>query len=263
MTLHIIKIGGNIIDHEDALKQFIRDIAGLHEPFILVHGGGKLASALSNRLGIETKMTAGRRITDQETLEVVTMVYAGLINKKIVVQLQALGCNAIGLCGADANIIRAKKRQHPDIDFGFVGDPEPEGLNAEILNQFIKAGLRPVIAPITHDQQGQLLNTNADTIASFMATGMADLYDVHLHYCFEKTGVLSDVRQEDSVIPEINTSTYIRLKEEGIISEGMIPKLDNAFAAIRAGVKQVSILHALHFISFISKNGQQGTRIVA
>jgi acetylglutamate kinase len=261
MNLHIIKIGGNIIDNAPALLAFTADLSGLKEPFILVHGGGKIATGISRRLGIETRMAAGRRITDQDTLDVVVMVYAGLINKQIVAQLQSNGCNAIGLCGADAGIIRANKRRHPEIDFGFVGDPV--AVDAGRLQMFIQSGLTPVIAPVTHDSEGQLLNTNADTIASSVAIAMAQIYDVHLHYCFEKAGVMRDLESEDSLIPKITAHDYEELRREGVIADGMIPKLDNAFAAIRAGVKEVSILHARSLTSFISKNETAGTRIIA
>ena len=263
MKLHVIKIGGNVIDHKENLNHFTEELAGIKEPFVLIHGGGKLASGMSARLGIEPKLHEGRRITDAETLDVVTMVYAGLVNKRIVARLQFLGCNAIGLCGADANLMPARKREHPQIDFGFVGDPNPEMLNRDLLNLFLRSGLYPVIAPLTHDTQGNLLNTNADTIASCIAMSMAKEHEVYLHFCFEKAGVLRDVNQDDSIIPEITPGEYALLKKDGIISDGMIPKLDNAFAAINAGVKQVSILHALQIRSFIVENGHNGTRIYA
>ncbi|MBX7202034.1 MAG: acetylglutamate kinase [Bacteroidia bacterium] len=261
MTLHIIKIGGNIIDQSDALTAFLKQIAQLNQPFILVHGGGKIATSISTRLGITTQMSGGRRITNQDTLQVVTMVYAGLINKQIVAQLQGFNCNAIGLCGADANLIHSQKRIHPEIDFGFVGDPQK--VNTKVIQQLITAGLNPVIAPVTHDHQGQLLNTNADTIASFIAIAMVQFFKVRLHFCFEKAGVLLDVNNNESLITHINKHDYENLKNEGKIVDGMLPKLDNAFAAINAGVEEVSILHALQLVSFISNNENTGTRIVA
>lgn len=262
MNLHVIKIGGNIIDNDTTLREFTADITGLKEPFILVHGGGKLATTLSSTLGIETQMSNGRRITDAETLKVVVMVYAGLINKNIVAQLQARGCNAIGLTGADGNIIPAKKRQHPEIDFGFVGDILPGEINTQLLKQFIDAGLIPVVAPLTHDDKGQLLNTNADTIAASLAVALAPEYEVQLHYCFEKNGVLRDKNDDNSVIPEITAAYYNQLKNEGIISDGMIPKLDNAFAAIGQGVREVSILHARNIRAVIQQETHAGTRLI-
>lgn len=238
-SLYVIKIGGNIIDDEVKLSSFLKEFAFVKSNKILVHGGGKLATKLADTLGIKQQLIDGRRITDSETLKVVTMVYAGYINKNIVAQLQSNGCNAIGLSGADANIIRAHKRVHPTIDYGFVGDVDM--LNAERLTQFLNSGLTPIIAPITSDENGQLLNTNADTIAQETAKAMSKYYDVQLIYSFEKSGVLLDANDDTTVIPSINRTYYATLKEEKKIFAGMIPKIDNAFAALNNGVKKVII----------------------
>ena len=205
----------------------------------LVHGGGRLATTLSEKLGIETKMVDGRRITDEATLEVVTMVYAGLVNKNIVAGLQARGCNSIGLTGADLNVIKAKKRPVKDIDYGFVGDIL--GVNTSELRLLLNEEVVPVMAPITHDTYGQLLNTNADTIAADLAIELSNYYTVNLFYCFEKKGVLSNPNDEDSVISELSYDRFKKLKAEGVIKEGMIPKLDNGFTAMRNGVNQILI----------------------
>jgi acetylglutamate kinase len=242
--LKIIKIGGNVIDHEEKLQAFLADFAGLPGLKVLVHGGGKVASDLSRTLGIEPQMVEGRRITDEATLRVVTMVYAGLINKNIVARLQAHGTNALGLTGADANIIPATKRQVGSIDYGFAGDINPDQLTGDTLARFLEQGLTPVVAPITHDQQGHLLNTNADTIASSLAVALSGHFSVQLVYCFEKAGVLLNVNDDASLIPHLTHPEYQRLKEEGVIAAGMIPKLDNAYAAIEAGVTAVRICHA-------------------
>jgi acetylglutamate kinase len=238
-SLYVIKIGGNIIDDENKLSSFLHDFASVNGEKILVHGGGKLASKLADKLGIPQKMTDGRRITDAETLKIVTMVYAGFINKDIVAQLQAYGCNAMGLCGADANIMLAHKRIHPSIDYGFAGDIE--SVNAGLLKSFMDHGLSVVLAPITHNKKGQLLNTNADTIAQEVAKAMSIYYDVQLIYSFEKSGVLLDANDDATVIPSINHSYYSALKEEKKIFSGMIPKIDNAFTALENGVKKVII----------------------
>lgn len=242
--LNIIKIGGNIVEDENTLIRFLDTFAKLSGKKILVHGGGKIASLLANKLGIEAKMVAGRRITDEETLKVVTMVYAGLANKTIVSLLQAVGCNAIGLSGADANTIKTIKRPVREIDYGFAGDMLPSSINAEQIKGLIEIGLYPVFCAITHNGSGQLLNTNADTIASALAVGLAPYYKTSLIYCFEKKGVLRDVNDDSSVIQHINHLNYIDLKRSGVIADGMIPKLDNAFDALSAGVSQVIIKHA-------------------
>jgi acetylglutamate kinase len=261
--LHILKIGGNVIDDTDELESFLESFAQLPDAKILIHGGGKLASSVSMSMGIVPQMIDGRRITDVDTLRVVTMVYAGLINKNIVAHLQALNCNAIGLTGADGNIIPAKKRPvRGDIDYGYVGDVDLEKLSGTTLSKLINAGFTPVIAPLTHDMQGNLLNTNADTIASSIAVALSSYYDVSLIYCFEKDGVLKNVEDDNSVIESISSADYGKLREEGIITKGMIPKLDNAFAALRMGVRSVHIAHAKAIKNIKNNNDlHKGTRL--
>ncbi|SDG97133.1 acetylglutamate kinase [Winogradskyella thalassocola] len=237
--LKVIKIGGNIIDNEDALAAFITDFATLKGPKILVHGGGKLATKLATQMNIPVQMNEGRRITDADTLDIITMVYAGKINKNIVAQLQANTCNAIGFSGADGNTIVSDKRPTKPIDYGFAGDVKQ--VNTETLEILLKNSITPVFCAITHDKNGQLLNTNADTIASELAIGFASIYNTELYYCFEKNGVLEDVNNDDSVIENINTESYKTLKANKIIFEGMIPKLDNCFHAINQNVQKVCI----------------------
>lgn len=241
-SVKVIKIGGNVVDHPEKLQQFLADFASLEGPKVLVHGGGKIATALSKGLGIEAQMIAGRRVTDAQTLRIVTMVYAGLINKNIVAALQADGCNALGLCGADGGLIRSDKRAATPVDYGFVGDPV--AFNLETAKALIAAGLTPVVAPITYDGAGGLLNTNADTVAQAVAVGLAMEYAVELVYCFEKQGVLRDMGDEDSVIPEITPDLFEQLKADGIVADGMLPKLENAFKAIDNGVRSVVICAA-------------------
>ncbi|MEN8124807.1 MAG: acetylglutamate kinase [Bacteroidota bacterium] len=237
--LKIIKIGGNVINDKEALSSFLADFSKMEELKILVHGGGKRATQMANELGLKPKMIGGRRITDEVTLEIVTMVYAGLINKNIITELQKNNCNAIGLSGADANTIVAHKRIVKDIDYGFAGDVD--AVNSEVIKVFVDNNLTPVFCAITHDKNGQLLNTNADTIAAELAKGMSKYFEVELIYCFEKSGVLIDVENEDSVIEKINSETYPKLKKEGIIADGMLPKIDNCFDALQNGVKKVVI----------------------
>lgn len=239
--LHIIKIGGNVIDNSESLHHFLKDFTGLDGHKILVHGGGKVATQLQEELGIETKMVDGRRVTDIETLRVVTMVYSGLINKNIVAQLQQYGSNAIGLTGADGNFIRTKKRPVKTIDYGFVGDIDDQSIDPKSIGKLLDAGFTPVFCAITHNGEGQLLNTNADTIASALAVALSKLYETTLIYCFEKKGVLHDIDDEESVIREIDPEKYEELKKQQIIHSGMLPKLDNAFAAINCGVSAVVI----------------------
>lgn len=239
--LTIIKIGGNVIDNSENLHLFLEDFNALPGDKILVHGGGKVATELGKTLGIEPKMVDGRRITDIETLRVVTMVYAGLINKNIVAQLHTKGCNAIGLTGADGNIIKAIKRPIKDIDYGFVGDLDENSVNSAILDSLLKADLIPVLCAITHDGDGQLLNTNADTIASAVAVAMSSLYETRLIYCFEKKGVLRDVNDDTTLVKEIKANEFEGLKADGTVADGMIPKLHNAFEAIKKGVSTVYI----------------------
>ncbi|TCZ72982.1 acetylglutamate kinase [Flaviaesturariibacter aridisoli] len=255
--LTVIKIGGNIIDDEERLHGFLLRFAAVAGAKVLVHGGGKLATRLAGELKIQQQLVDGRRITDAETLKVVTMVYAGWVNKSIVAGLQALGCPAIGLSGADGDAVRAQKRQASAIDYGFVGDVT--AINAPFLHTLIEAGQTLVLAPITHDGNGQLLNTNADTIAQETATALGALYSVRLVYSFEKAGVLRDADDDQSVISEINPERYATLKADGIVSGGMLPKLDNAFRALAAGVQEVIIGQAEALPALLS--GQSGTRI--
>ena len=239
--LHIIKIGGNVINDEASLNEFLKDFAQISGKKILVHGGGRKASELLKSIGIEPKMVGGRRITDQATLEVVTMVYAGLINKDIVAQLQQNNCNAIGLSGADGNSIKAHKRIVKDIDYGFAGDVD--AVENKTFKALLDNGLTPVLCAITHDKKGQLLNTNADTITSEVATALSNDYEVTITYCFEKKGVLTDINNDDSVIERIDTKKYESLKNDGIISDGMLPKLENCFYALNKGVSKIIIGH--------------------
>ena len=238
-TLKIIKIGGNVIDEDQALQEFLAKFSKIKGPKLLVHGGGKLATKLANQMGIEVKMTNGRRITDANTLDIITMVYAGKINKNIVARLQSVDCNSVGFSGADGNSIVSVKRPVKDVDFGYVGDVEK--VHTETLDILLKNGITPVFCAITHDKKGQLLNTNADTIASELAIGFANQYKTELYYCFEKKGVLKDVNNDNSVIELINTKTFQALIDKGIISEGMLPKIDNCFHAIANNVEKVCI----------------------
>ncbi len=258
--LAVVKIGGNIIDDEKQLTSFLKSFATVKGYKILVHGGGKIATEIGKKLGIEPNYVNGRRITDAATLDLVTMVYAGSINKKIVASLQALGCNAIGLTGADANLIEANRRPVKEVDYGFVGDVKSEQVNTKVLKMLLESGLTPVFAPLTHDGAGTMLNTNADTIAQELAKSMADLMDVQLIYCFEKKGVLTDPVNDDSVISKIDEQSFEDIKLQGIITDGMIPKLENAFAAIRKGVKKVLIGHAAEFDKLFAGTG--GTSIL-
>lgn len=235
--LTILKIGGKLLDDEALLGSVLSAFAKIEGAKILVHGGGKKGSEISRRLGIEPQMVEGRRITDAATLEVVTMVYAGLLNKTVVAKLQALGCNAIGLSGADGNAILAKKRGAGAIDYGFAGDIE--SVNTQMLISLLGGNMTPVFSPITHDGHGQLLNTNADTIARMLAVSLAQNFEVTLKFCFEKNGVLLDPSDDASVLPLLDFEAYERHKTAGVISEGMLPKLDNAFAAKNGGVREV------------------------
>jgi acetylglutamate kinase len=256
--LYVIKIGGNVIDDEVKLSSFLKDFAAIEGKKVLVHGGGKLATRLAEQMGVEQQMVDGRRITDAETLKIVTMVYAGYINKNIIAQLQSFCCNAIGLSGADGNVIQAHKRTGAERDYGFAGDVDE--VNAELIKTLVDAGNTVVLAPITHDRKGQLLNTNADTIAQETAKALSKLYDVELIYTFEKKGVLENVEDENSLIKEINPGSYKGYKENGIINAGMVPKLDNAFAALQSGVKKVVIGKSDNLKQIIE--GTSGTTIV-
>ncbi|MGB5941541.1 MAG: acetylglutamate kinase [Leeuwenhoekiella sp.] len=237
--LNIVKVGGNIIEKDEDLQSFLEVFSKLPEPKILVHGGGKLASQLAERLGIAVKMTNGRRITDAETVEVITMVYGGKVNKSIVAGLQARKCNAIGVSGADGNTILSVKRPVKEVDFGFVGDVVE--VDSEMIDKLLSIDVTPVFCAITHDGNGQLLNTNADTIACELARGLSDKYDVTLNYCFEKPGVLMDVNDDASVVREIDREKYSQMLQDEIIADGMLPKLENCFYALQCGVTQVKL----------------------
>ncbi|MGZ3862338.1 MAG: acetylglutamate kinase [Bacteroidia bacterium] len=259
--LYIIKIGGNIIDSENELNNFLDSFASVEGLKILVHGGGKLATELSGKLGIETKMVSGRRITNAETLKITAMVYAGWINKSIIAKLQSKNCNALGLSGADGKCIIAEKRQVKDINYGFAGDILPNGIDTAFIQNVLEFGVTPVFSPITANVNGQLLNTNADTIASALAGALSELYSVHLVYCFQKAGVLSDKHDENSVIEKIDSLNFGELKSQGVIADGMIPKLDNAFKAKDEGVSSVIIGHAKNLTKIIKKEKNAGTLI--
>lgn len=238
-TLKVIKIGGNIIDNDASLTSFLKDFAALKGPKILVHGGGKLATKLAKKMNIPVQMIEGRRVTNAETLDLITMVYAGKINKNIVAQLQSFGCNSIGFTGADGNTIVAKKRPVSKIDYGFVGDIVK--VEVKLLKKLVSSDITNIFSAISHDEKGQLLNTNADTIASELAIAFSKHFETELYYCFEKNGVLENIEDDDSVIQEMNQQTYQELKSKGSIYEGMIPKLDNCFYALEKNVSKVCI----------------------
>jgi acetylglutamate kinase len=256
-TLYVIKIGGNIVDNPLLLTECLHAFASIKGQAILVHGGGKLATSLANDMGVQQTMIDGRRVTDEETLKIVTMVYAGVINKNIVAQLHSIGVNAIGLSGADGNLIQAHKRVHETIDYGFVGDVD--AINSDLIQALFASQMKLVVAPITHDGQGQLLNTNADTIAQSIAVTMAPKFNVHLVYGFEKEGVLLNVNDSSSVISKIDPTNYSKLKSEKVIFDGMLPKIDNAFKALEGGVQSVIIGRAEKLNDLI--NGTIGTTI--
>lgn len=253
--LSIVKVGGAVVESAESLAAFLERFVSLEGRKALVHGGGRVADTLCHSLGIEPKMVSGRRITDEKTLEVVTMVYGGLVNKNIVASLQAKGLNALGLSGADLGWLLAHKRPVKEIDYGFAGDVEKA--DTELLSLLVERGVVPVFAPLSFDAQGQILNTNADTVASSAAVSFAGKFDVSLYYCFEKSGVLADPSREDSVIAEIDREKFTRLKSDGTVAGGMIPKIENAFAALEAGVSEVIITSA----SALGADGC-GTRIV-
>jgi len=258
--LSIFKIGGKVIDDNSELDIFLKDFATVPGKKILVHGGGKWVSEMCERLGIEVKMTNGRRITDEKTLEVVTMILPGLANKKIVATLQKYGCNALGLTGADGNTIKATRRPVKNgIDFGFVGDIEK--VNVKNVQEIIKSGFVPIFTAMTHDKSGQLFNTNADTIASSLAVGLTQEYNVDLYYCFEKPGVLKDLADEKTLVSHINKGNYTDLQSEGVIHTGMLPKVDNAFNAVSAGVNRVYICHYGDVKNLSEGNEEFGTQI--
>lgn len=261
--INIVKVGGGVVEDATSLARLLNQFASLEGRKVLVHGGGRLATSMAASLGIESRMVGGRRITDEKMLEVVTMVYGGLVNKRIVAGLQAKGVKAIGLTGADGDIIRSHKRPlkrvkmddgtEQMVDFGFVGDVDK--VDARLLSSLIESGNVPVVAPLTHDGEGNILNTNADTIASSVAQALAEYYEVTLTFCFEKAGVLRDANDEGSVIPLINEEQASRLIAEGIVAGGMIPKIENAFDALRKGVRQVVITHSDNI------DGSRGTTI--
>lgn len=248
-SLSIVKIGGNIVDNPNALESFLNDFHKLEGRKLMIHGGGVMASKMSNQLGIDTKMFNGRRITDEETLKVVTMVYAGWINKNIVASLQKRGCNAIGLSGADANSIPSTRRSPIPVDFGYVGDPDPNKANYTFISQLLEENITPVFCAITHDENGALLNTNADTVAYTVAAACAKIYETTLYYCFEKEGVLKNIDDPLSLIHTMTRKEYEVHKQSGIIADGMIPKMDNSFKAVADGVSKVVIMHAKNLLS--------------
>ncbi len=251
--LFIIKIGGNVLDDPRQLAVFLKDFASIKEPKILIHGGGKIATRLGNQLGIESNYVNGRRITDAATLDLVTMVYGGLVNKQLVATLQQLGSNAMGVTGADGNLIAASKRPVKDIDYGFVGDIRPSGVNTALLHFLLKQNIVPIFAPLTH-ADGNMLNTNADTIASVLAVELSKHFDVRLIFCFEKKGVLKDVNDANSVITHLPKKLYDEYSAQGVFADGILPKLENAYAAIDAGVKEVLIGES---IDLIKNTGQE------
>lgn len=252
--LTLVKVGGKIVENEESLQKLLSDFSKLEGHKVLVHGGGRSATAFAEKLGIESKMVNGRRITDSEMLRVVTMVYGGLVNKQIVAGLQAININALGLTGADMNYMRSVKRPVKEIDYGFVGDVKE--VNAGLLADLISKEVVPVLAPLTHDKKGNLLNTNADTIAGEAAKALSDYFDVTLVFCFEKKGVLLNENDDDSVISELNKNLFNQYVKEDVIQGGMIPKLENSFLALEKGVKQVIITQAEQ----LGKNS--GTRII-
>jgi acetylglutamate kinase len=259
--IFIIKIGGNVLDDSESLRRFLEDFAAVKGSKILIHGGGKIATRIGDQLGIKSQYVNGRRITDEPTRDLVTMVYGGLVNKQIVASLQYLGCNALGLTGADGNVIEAVKRPVKDMDYGFAGDVEPGHVKATWVRSLLEAGFVPIFAPLTHSN-GSMLNTNADTIASVLAVALSRYYDVRLIYCFEKKGVLLDVNDENSVIRHLPKSLYNELLIKKALLDGILPKLENAYAAISAGVKEVLIGDAGDIIKNTGE-GTAGTLITA
>lgn len=251
--LTIVKVGGKIVEEPESLEQLLNDFAAIKGNKLLVHGGGRSATKVAAQLGIETKMVDGRRVTDAEMLKVVTMVYGGLVNKNIVAKLQARGINALGLTGADMNVIQSHKRSPEPVDFGFVGDVDK--VDGKQLSMLIDAGIVPIMAPLTHNKEGELLNTNADTIAGEVAKAMTAYYDVTLMFCFEKDGVLADENDDSSVIPHISGNDFQQLVDDKVITGGMIPKIKNAVDAVKAGVKSVIITKATAI------DGLHGTKI--
>lgn len=256
--LFIIKIGGNVIDDPGQIDFFLEAFSGIEGKKILVHGGGKIATAIGEKLGIKSNYIDGRRVTDDETIDLVTMVYGGLVNKKIVARLQSMDCNAIGISGADADLLPAQKRAVKEIDFGWVGDIG-DNINSQTWKLFLENGLTPVVAPLTHDNSGHLLNTNADTIASVIAVSLSSHYETTLIYCFEKNGVLLNVNDENSVVKNLSINKYRQLKESKALFAGILPKIDNAFDAVHKGVKEVVIGNSSQLQLLINDEG--GTKI--
>ena len=259
--LYIIKTGGNVIDDESSLHSFLTDFSSIAEKKILVHGGGKIATAKGEKLGIESNYIDGRRITDDATIDLVTMVYAGLVNKKIVATLQSLQCNAIGLTGADANVLPAKKRPVKSIDYGWVGDIDPTDINMGIWRLFLDNKLVPIVAPLTHDGFGHILNTNADTIAAILSRSLSRFYHVKLVYCFEKNGVLKDVNDEQSIISQLDANVYQELTKNKKLFAGILPKINNAFDAVNNGVQEVAIGNSGSLLQLVK--GESGTKIIS
>lgn len=259
-VLHVVKIGGNAVDNPSTLASILGAIANMRDAVILVHGGGAEATRLAQRLGIEPVMVDGRRVTDSAMLDVAVMVYAGLINKRIVAAFARHGVTAIGLSGADGNVLTASKRKKSKVNFGYVGDVT--AVDVALLESFLDSGILPVLAPITHDGKGQLLNTNADTIAAAVASAFARDYRVHLHLCFDKPGVCLVANDESSVLPTLDAARFRELSTSGVISSGMLPKLENGFAALTNGVDSVRLLHADAFASLVSHASEPGTELV-
>jgi acetylglutamate kinase len=257
--LFVIKIGGNVIDDSNNLIAFLKEFSNIEAKKVLVHGGGKVATAIGDKLGIQSKYIDGRRITDDETIDLVTMVYGGLVNKKIVASLQSIHCNAIGITGADANLLPARRRPVKEIDFGWVGDVDAENIDTNTWKLFLENGLTPVSAPLTHDNNGHILNTNADTIASVIAVSLSSQYEVNLIFCFEKNGVLENIDDENSIIKTMNFENYLVLKNSNKLFAGILPKIDNAFDAINKGVSEVVIGNSSDLSQLISGSG--GTKI--
>lgn len=259
--VNIIKIGGNIIDNELKLKKFTQDLSVLSEPFILIHGGGKTATDLAQKLNIPQQLIEGKRITSAETLKIAVMSYAGLINKNIVALLQKNNINAIGLSGADGNLIKAKKRPINLVDFGFVGDLSNKSINTSLLKSLLNLKLTPVICAITHDKKGQLLNTNADVIAKALAASLSSEFEIQLIYCFEKNGVLRDPEDDNSVIESLDFKLFQDLKNKEIINKGMITKLENCFDALENGVHTIGIINASKIANYLNHKSNEGSRI--
>lgn len=258
--LLVIKIGGNVLDDEQALRNFLQDFAAIQTPKILIHGGGKVATKLGDQLGIVSNYIKGRRVTDEPTRDLVTMVYGGLINKQIVARLQQLNCNALGVTGADGNMIKAAKRPVREVDYGFVGDISPDSVNSTLLYFLLKQNVIPVFAPLTH-ADGSMLNTNADTIASVLAIALSKHFDVRLIFCFEKKGVYRDLHDAQSVIRQLDTQSYQKLLQQGALVDGILPKLENAFQAIQKGVREVLIGDSVNLLKNTGPD-TEGTLIV-